>query len=79
MFLVSPEILVRSASKPFVVVSFALEELLEVRLAVKFAMEGSVGAEAQFGTTVLTAEAPVVKDVLVSDQSLHRVHSRLTG
>lgn len=47
LFLVSPEILVRSASKPFVVVSFALEELLEVRLAVKFAMEGSVGAEAE--------------------------------
>lgn len=67
MFLVGPQILMRSPSKTFIVVSFALEELLEVRLAVKFTMEGSVRTKAQLCTAVLTAEASVVEDVLVSN------------
>lgn len=45
------------ASKAFVVVAFAFEQLLEVGFAVKFALKSCEGAKAEFGVAVLATEA----------------------
>lgn len=74
-----PQILMGPTSKAFIVVSFAFEKLLEMGLAVKFSMQGGIGAQAQFGTAVFTAKASVVEDVFVGDQPLHGVYGRLAG
>lgn len=96
------------ASEALVIVSFALEELLEVGFAVKLALESRKAAEAaergggggatrlrakaktrgrgrsinmaspEFGVAVLAAEAGRMEDLVVGDQSLHRVDRLLT-
>lgn len=46
-FLVGPQLLVLLPAKAFIVVAFALEELLEVGLAVELAMQRCVAAQAE--------------------------------
>lgn len=41
-----PQILMGPTSEAFIVVSFAFEKLLEMGLAVKFSMQGGIGAQA---------------------------------
>lgn len=45
------------ASEALVVVAFALEQLLIVGFTVKFTLKSCEGAKAEFGVTVLAAEA----------------------
>lgn len=55
------------ASEALVVVAFALEQLLEVGFAVKFALQGRKGAKAEFGVAVLAAEACRMEDHVVGN------------
>lgn len=66
------------APEALVVVAFALEQLLEVRLAVKLPLESSKGAQAEFGVAVLAAETRGMKHQVVGHQSLHGVDCLLT-
>lgn len=66
------------ASKALVVVAFAFEQLLEVRLTVKLALESCKSAQAEFGVAVLAAETCGMKHQVVGDQSLHGVDCLLT-
>lgn len=66
------------AAKALIIVAFALEELLEVRLAVEITRKGSKCAQAEFGVAVFAAETGRVEYQVVSHQSLHGVDGLLT-
>lgn len=66
------------AAEALVIVSFTLEELLEMRLAVELPLQGSVGSQTEFGVAVLAAKARVVKNEVVGHQFLHWVHGLFT-
>lgn len=66
------------ASETLVIVSFALEQLLEVGFAVKLTLKSRKSAKAEFGVAVLAAEACRMEDKVVGNQSLHGVDCLLT-
>lgn len=73
-----PELFVLFASEALVVVAFALEQLLIVGFTVKFTLKSCEGAKAEFGVTVLAAEACWMEDQVVGNQSLHWVDRLVT-